>query len=204
MSSDPNQENVTLQRDQEAANRESGLMPHVISDASHPGVAGLHIILKIAIVFLYLVLPLITSGFSQMVFIVILSAADFWIVKNISGRLLVGLRWWIDFNEDGEEQWKFECKVDEKENSGASDKAFWWTLILFSLIWIALLVINILKFALTQVTICAFAAALLCFNVYSYYKCSKVQKENVTRLLSQYGANAAAKFMRGSIIAGFN
>ena len=81
--------------------------------------------------------------------------------------------------------------MDEKENSSASDKAFWWTLALFTLIWSALLVINILKFALTQIAICAFCTSLLGFNVYSYYKCSKVQKENVKRLLSQYGANAA-------------
>jgi len=129
---------------------------------------------------------------------------DFWIVKNVAGRLLVGLRWWIDFDENGDEQWKFECKVDERNNSGASDKAFWWTLILFALIWVILLVINILKFLLTQITICAFCAALLAFNLNSYYKCSKVQRDNVNRLLSQYGANAAARFMRGSIIAGFN
>ena len=83
-----------------------------------------------------------------MVFIVILGAIDFWIVKNLSGRLLVGLRWGIDFDEDGEEHWKFECRVDEKENSGASDKAFWWTLIFFSLIWAFLLVINILKYVI--------------------------------------------------------
>jgi hypothetical protein len=44
--------------------------------------------------------------------VVIATAVDFWIVKNLAGRLLVGLRWWIDFNEEGEESWKFECKVD--------------------------------------------------------------------------------------------
>lgn len=180
-------------------------MPGFINDTSHPMVALLHVVLKIAIVFIYLVFPLIIpGGFSQMVLVIILGAVDFWIVKNVAGRLLVGLRWWIDFDEDGDEQWKFECKVDERNNSGASDKAFWWTLILFTLIWIILLVINILKLLLTQIIICAFCAALLGFNLNSYYKCSKVQRDNVNRLLSQYGANAAARFMRGSIIAGFN
>ena len=115
--SDPNQnDNLMLRGDAQAQNTNDngGAMPGFIADASHPGVALLHVALKILIVFLYLVLPLITTGFSQMVFIIILGAIDFWIVKNISGRLLVGLRWWIDFNEDGEEQWKFECKVDER------------------------------------------------------------------------------------------
>ena len=76
-------------------------MPHFIADASHPGVAAIHVILKAGIVFLYLVLPLVTTGFNQLIFVVILGAVDFWIVKNVSGRLLVGLRWWIDFDEDG-------------------------------------------------------------------------------------------------------
>ena len=34
-----------------------------------------------------------------LIFIVVLifSAFDFWTVKNITGRKLVGLRWWSDF-----------------------------------------------------------------------------------------------------------
>ena len=37
----------------------------------------------------------------------------------------------------------------------------------------------------------------------SYYKCSKVQSENVQKLMNQYGAQAAGKFMGGSIVAAF-
>lgn len=33
--------------------------------------------------------------------VMILSALDFWTVKNITGRLLVGLRWWSDYDEKG-------------------------------------------------------------------------------------------------------
>lgn len=80
-------------------------------------IAGLHIIIKIAIVFIYLVFPLITNSFNVLITVVIFAAIDFWIVKNLSGRLLVGLRWWIDFDANGEEQWKFECKANEKDIS---------------------------------------------------------------------------------------
>jgi hypothetical protein len=93
--------------------------------------------------------------------------------------------------------------VDEHRNSPASEKAFWWTLALFSLIWVLLLVVNVLKLDATQSAICCYCAVLLIFNLYSYYKCSKVQSENVNKLISQYGAAAAAKFMGGSIIAGY-
>jgi hypothetical protein len=179
------------------------MMPGVISQSSSPGVAAVHIILKIAIVGVYLILPFMTSSFNVLMVVVIGAAIDFWIVKNLAGRLLVGLRWWIDFDENGEEKWKFECKVDERSNSPASEKAFWWTQALFSLIWILLSVINVLKIDLTQITICFFCTALLLFNLYSYYKCSKVQSENVQKLIGQYGSEAAQKFMKGSIIAGF-
>ena len=42
------------------------------------------------------------------VVVTILSAMDFWTVKNVSGRLLVGLRWWNDVDQAGENNWRFE------------------------------------------------------------------------------------------------
>ena len=41
---------------------------------------------------------------------VLLLAFDFWTVKNVSGRLLVGLRWWSDVAEDGGTRWVFESR----------------------------------------------------------------------------------------------
>lgn len=35
------------------------------------------------------------------VVMVLLAALDFWVVKNVSGRILVGLRWWNEINEAG-------------------------------------------------------------------------------------------------------
>lgn len=78
------------------------MFPAVISKSSSPGIAAIHIILKIVIVAIYLIVPLITSNtYNVLMIVVILAAIDFWIVKNLSGRLLVGLRWWIDFDENG-------------------------------------------------------------------------------------------------------
>jgi hypothetical protein len=46
-----------------------------------------------------------------MIFIVcvLLLAFDFWTVKNVSGRLLVGLRWWNEILPDGSNEWRYEC-----------------------------------------------------------------------------------------------
>ena len=40
--------------------------------------------------------------------IILLGSFDFWTVKNISGRMLVGLRWWNEVLENGDEKWIFE------------------------------------------------------------------------------------------------
>jgi hypothetical protein len=45
------------------------------------------------------------------VLIILFLAFDFWTVKNVSGRLLVGLRWWNEITEDGKNEWVFESKV---------------------------------------------------------------------------------------------
>ena len=40
-------------------------------------------------------------------------------VKNVSGRFLVGLRWWHEVQEDGSGEWRFES-LDEEVSSEAS------------------------------------------------------------------------------------
>lgn len=42
--------------------------------------------------------------------VILLLAFDFWTVKNVTGRLLVGLRWWNRVKEDGTSEWVFESK----------------------------------------------------------------------------------------------
>lgn len=43
-------------------------------------------------------------------------------VKNVSGRLLVGLRWWNEVTEEGESLWKFESlDVEVRRRIRSSD-----------------------------------------------------------------------------------
>jgi hypothetical protein len=47
--------------------------------------------------------------------VVMFAAFDFWTVKNITGRLLVQLRWWSEIDEMGIERWIYES--DEKQRA---------------------------------------------------------------------------------------
>lgn len=55
--------------------------------------------------------PFIDSFITSFVFIVLLLSADFWTVKNITGRILVGLRWWNYIDEEGNSNWIYESRV---------------------------------------------------------------------------------------------
>ena len=46
------------------------------------------------------------------VVLILVLAGDFWWCKNVSGRMLVGLRWWNDVDAlTGESRWVFESKA---------------------------------------------------------------------------------------------
>ena len=59
------------------------------------------------------------------IFVCVLAVFDFWVVKNVSGRYLVGLRWWSVLDDQGNEQWKFESS-DEKFKASKVDSFFFW------------------------------------------------------------------------------
>jgi hypothetical protein len=64
---------------------------------------------QVAAVVAYLVCSIFSASYViNFVVTAALLAIDFWIVKNVTGRLLVGLRWWNDVDEQGRSTWRFE------------------------------------------------------------------------------------------------
>lgn len=61
-------------------------------------------------IFFYLFCTWFSTNFIiNFVAITVLMAADFWYTKNVTGRLLVGLRWWSEPSHDGNKStWRFE------------------------------------------------------------------------------------------------
>ena len=54
-------------------------------------------------------------------------------VKNVSGRFLVGLRWWHEVSDDGSSEWKFESLDEEGQKTVETfeKRLFWWTSYLY-------------------------------------------------------------------------
>ena len=66
-----------------------------ISKAAHPVACVFHLLFKATGVLSYLFFGVFTNSQIVVFISVLLSAClDFWTTKNITGRLLIGLRWW--------------------------------------------------------------------------------------------------------------
>jgi hypothetical protein len=58
---------------------------------------------KVAVLVFYILSTLFVNSFVIIfVITVLLATIDFWVMKNVSGRILVGLRWWNKINDEGE------------------------------------------------------------------------------------------------------
>jgi hypothetical protein len=65
------------------------------------------------------------------ILLILLLAFDFWTVKNITGRKLVGLRWWNFVKEDAdgnsvENEWVFESISDPTAINSTDRTVFWY------------------------------------------------------------------------------
>ena len=82
------------------------------------------------------------------ILIVLLSSADFWAVQNVTGRLLVGLRWRNELKQDGTEEWIFESFDEDPQSNKFDLYVFWGSLVGFPAVWVIFLFANILTFNL--------------------------------------------------------
>jgi len=157
----------------------------------HPVAAFFHIVFRLLALVFYFLANLFTNSFVTMfVILVLLLSFDFWVVKNVTGRLLVGLRWWNYIDEDGNSQWMFEARKKKKgaksKTLAAESRLFWLGLVIFPIIWVFLLVVSLLSFKLTNVLIIFVAIVLTSSNLVGYIKCKKDAGKDVQSMASNF------------------
>ena len=73
-----------------------------LKNSSHPIICLFTVLFKVLSLLSFLILEKLTEKKSVIYLATILfGSADFWVTKNLSGRLLVGLRWWNEVKENG-------------------------------------------------------------------------------------------------------
>lgn len=154
----------------------------------------LHLVFKAAALFFYLFGGWLSFFFNLTIFninknfimmfiiIILLLSIDFWIVKNISGRFLVGYRWWSIYNDETlETDLIFEYLEERQEISAFDEKVFWTGLYVPLILWSILLVLSILSLRIDLIILISSAIALSVANVISYVKCDSFAKEQISK-----------------------
>ncbi|KAI4119125.1 MAG: hypothetical protein LQ338_007327 [Usnochroma carphineum] len=122
--------------------------------SSHPITLLFFLGFRISSLFIYLFGSIFITNFI-LVFIltILLLAADFYYLKNIAGRRLVGLRWWNEVDTaSGDSHWVFESQdrsgsvESGAPTQNATDKRFFW-LALYAqpALWVALAIVSVVR-----------------------------------------------------------
>ena len=127
---------------------------------------------------------------------VLLLAADFWTVKNVTGRLMVGLRWNSVVEADGRTTWKFEALEEGALQSTQLDAlVFWAGLFVPGIVWLLFGVGSFFRFNFEWLLLILTALSLSMANIVGYVRCrqdaaSKISS-GIQGLVARTGMNAA-------------
>jgi len=182
----------------------------ILKGAAHPVACIFHCIFKILALFLYIFNGLFFANNKGVNFItitvccILLLAMDFWVVKNVTGRLLVGLRWWTKLAQDGTTtEWIFESAPSNAPN--AVDSSIFWT-VLYStpVIWSFLFFTALMRLHFGWMITVILAITMTGSNVYGYWKCSSDQKAKFQRLMTRGTEFGATTLLKNNFFGIFN
>ncbi|QSL64685.1 hypothetical protein MERGE_001987 [Pneumocystis wakefieldiae] len=139
--------------------------------SSHPIALFFFFLFRFLAILLYLFGFFIFRNFILVfILIVVFSAFDFWTVKNVSGRLLVGLRWRNEIDNDGKNIWVFENMNLQNKQNPTDSKTFWLVLYLAPILWAVFGIIAILRFNFIWLVVVIIAFSLSGTNALAFTK----------------------------------
>ncbi|KAG5262791.1 hypothetical protein AALO_G00278950 [Alosa alosa] len=158
------------------------------SKIKHPLASFFHLFFRVSAILVYLLCELLSSSFiAPMVTIILLLCCDFWTVKNISGRLMVGLRWWNQVDDDGKSHWVFESrKGSGKQASDSESRIFWLGLIICPIIWVIFAFSSLFSFKIKWLAVVIMGVVLQGANMYGYVRCKVGTRTNLKNMATSY------------------
>lgn len=169
----------------------------LLKQSKNPTALLFHLLFKAMALFVYIFGGWFTTNFI-LIFVVtiILLAFDFWTVKNVSGRLLVGLRWWSIDREDGSIEYIFESLEDISELSALDSRVFWGALYSAPACWVLLFVVGLLRLQIEFLPIVGAAILMSTANIIGYVKCSNNAK---SKAAAASGQNSTGSTMASAL-----
>lgn len=137
------------------------------------------------------------------VIVVIFLSADFWTVRNVSGRVLVGLRFWNQVDEDGSSYWVFESRDPSQPSNAVDSKMFWTALYAFPTAWVFLFFIGLLKFNLSFLPIVLLALVFNFTNTIGFTYADRDSKRKLgssaSNLFNNFGGGLISGLAKASM-----
>ncbi|XP_053847801.1 Golgi apparatus membrane protein TVP23 homolog A isoform X3 [Vidua macroura] len=154
----------------------------------HPLATFFHLFFRVSAVVTYLFCDWFSNSFvACFVTILLLLSFDFWSVKNVTGRLLVGLRWWNQIDEDGKSHWVFEARKVPTiaASTEAEARIFWLGLIICPVIWTIFFFSTLFSLKLKWLALVIAGISLQTANLYGYIHCKLGGQKTISRVTSR-------------------
>ncbi|XP_071520817.1 uncharacterized Golgi apparatus membrane protein-like protein CG5021 isoform X1 [Panulirus ornatus] len=168
----------------------------------HPVVTLFHLLFRTAALVVYELCGWFSSGFiGSFITIVILLSMDFWTVKNVTGRLMVGLRWWNYIDDEGKSHWVFEARKGGLQGrvSQTEVRTFWVSLVAFPVIWSMLLLVALFFLQFKWAMVVLIALTLTGSNLYGYIRCKIGKSESITQSFKNMATGIVQKQMVSNV-----
>ncbi|EFO27964.2 hypothetical protein LOAG_00530 [Loa loa] len=153
---------------------------------SHPSIVLSHVIFRSAAIFFYVFAYFFTNSFTIHFLVTLtLLSIDFWTVKNITGRLLVGLRWWNFVDAEGNSHWRYESAKDMSRFDALERRIFWGALVAAPAMWMILICIAFVTLKWEWMVVAIMGALMNGANLYGYLRCRWGTTDEFTNYISK-------------------
>jgi len=161
-----------------------------------PVVAFFHVAFRAAAILVYILCG--GSGFiASFTAVLVLLALDFWTVKNITGRKLVGLRWTNFVDDNGQSHWIFEGRKGSRAGGRPPERRIFWTaLIVAPIVWIFLFFFAFFTFRFQWSILVILAILLNVANLYGYIRCKLGHQPGIADASSVLGTGITSLIFR--------
>jgi len=149
----------------------------ILRQSAHPIALIFLYFFRIAAIVMYILGGYFNNYVLSTVIVVVLLSMDFWNCRNVSGRVLVGLRYWNQVDDDGESCWVFESRDPSRPANPVDSKMFWIALYVFPVLWVGLLIISIVKLNLNSIPTTILALIFNVTNVIGFTYADRDAKE---------------------------
>ncbi|KAH6898465.1 hypothetical protein B0T10DRAFT_394610 [Thelonectria olida] len=161
--------------------------------SAHPITLLTFLAFRISSVLIYFLgLWVIHSMIMIFIITILLLAGDFYYLKNIAGRRLVGLRWWNEVDpQTGDSHWVFESSEPGTKVVTATDSRFFWlALYVQPMLWVLMFILALVQLQFLWLPLVIIALVLTIMNTLAFSRSDK---------FSQASNLAGSAFSTGNI-----